>query len=109
MSTLEFILSVFVAILIAGILALDHRRETWRSIAQKLKEDYELLADKFESKKELTDYNLTWLAKWMQRAKSAETAYAEQSKRMSVIVAENQKLRRSNAQLISHRGLRGKE
>ena len=102
MSTLEFILSVFVAILIAGILALDHRRETWRSIAQKLKEDFDKASDDLLSVKMENDT-------LVRIAKNNSLAYKKQSERMSAIVAENQKLRLSNAQLISHRGLRGKE
>jgi hypothetical protein len=101
MSTLEIILSVFGFLLSVCCFAFNHLCKKWQSIAQKLKEDFDKASDDLQSDR-LENETLTRIAKYN------SLAYKKQSERMFVIVAENQKLRRSNAQLISHRGLKGK-
>ena len=98
MSTLEttaFITICSLAGVSIGLLIIRHlNSKAWQSIAKEIKEDFDKASDQLTTE-------MMRSIEWQRRAVAAETAYAEQSKRMSAIVSENQKLRRSNAQLIS--------
>ena len=73
-------------------------KEQWKAVAHKIKGDFDKASDDLQSQR-LENEALTRIAK------NNSYAYKEQSERMALIVAENQRLRRSNAQLKRREGV----